>query len=118
MLFRSELNVRPEDFVFNKNRFSVFARGSSGLEPILRAKQIENLLVCGTLTNVCVESTARDAMQLGYKTVIVSDACATRSDAEHLGTLVTFLTSFGDVRTAKETLALLGSGARDIRAAQ
>ena len=35
-----------------------------------------------------------------------------RSDAEHLGTLVTFLTSFGDVRTAKDTLALLGAGAK------
>jgi ureidoacrylate peracid hydrolase len=108
-----ELEIRPEDFVFNKNRFSAFTRGSSGLEPVLRAKQIDSVVVCGTLTNVCCESTARDAMQLGFKTVIVSDACATRSDAEHLGTLVTFLTSFGDVRTAKETLALLGSGRRE-----
>ena len=49
-------------------------------------------------------------MQLGYKTVMVSDACATRSDAEHLGALVTFLTSFGDVCTAEETLGLLGAG--------
>lgn len=114
-----ELEIRPEDFVFNKNRFSAFVRGSSGLEPVLRAKGIDTVIVAGTLTNVCCESTARDAMQLGYKTVLVGDACATRSDAEHLGALVTFLTSFGDVRSAKETLALLGVGARESdRAAQ
>jgi ureidoacrylate peracid hydrolase len=113
-----ELVLRPEDFVFNKNRFSAFARGSSGVEPVLRAKQIDSVVVCGTLTNVCCESTARDAMQLGFKTVLVSDACATRSDAEHVGALVTFLTSFGDVRTVKETLALFGGAARESDAAQ
>ena len=55
------------------------------------------MLITGTLTNVCCESSARDAMMLNFKTVMVSDANAARSDAEHNATLATFYAVFGDV---------------------
>jgi len=110
----SGLEVAAADLVFPKRRFSAFTRGASGLEAFLRQRGIDTLLVAGTMTNVCCESTARDAMQLGFRTVMVSDANAARSDAEHAATLVTFLQSFGDVLTIEEVSALLAGGAADI----
>jgi len=59
------------------------------------------------MTNVCCEASARDAMMDGFKTVMVSDANAARSDAEHVGSLATIVQFFGDVRTTDELLALI-----------
>ena len=67
----------------------------------------DTLLVTGTLTNVCCESTARDAMMRDFKTVMISDANAARSLADHLAGLRTFVQVFGDVRSTKEVVALL-----------
>lgn len=55
------------------------------------------MLITGTVTNVCCESSARDAMMLNFKTIMVSDANAARSDAEHSATLATFHAIFGAV---------------------
>jgi ureidoacrylate peracid hydrolase len=49
------------------------------------------------VTNVCCESSARDAMMLNFKTIMVSDANAAMTDAEHNATLVSIYSSFGDV---------------------
>ena len=69
---------------------------------------MENVLIAGTKTNVCCESTARDAMQLDFRVVLVSDCCAALSDDEHRATLETVIQQFGDVMTAEEVLAALG----------
>jgi ureidoacrylate peracid hydrolase len=63
---------------------------------------------------VCCDSTARDAMMLDFKSVLLSDCCAALSDDEHLASLETFIQQFGDVMTADEALARLGdpAGAR------
>ena len=55
------------------------------------------MLITGTVTNVCCESSARDAMMLNFKTIMVSDGNAARSDAEHNATLAAFYAIFGDV---------------------
>lgn len=65
------------------------------------------MIIVGTLTNVCCESSARDAMMLNYKVVFVSDANAALSDTEHNATLGTILRVFGDVATTDETIARL-----------
>jgi len=104
------LDVKPADFVFPKRRFSAFVRGSSDLEPWLRDRRLDTLLIAGTLTNVCCESTARDAVQLGFRTVMIADANATRDEAGHRATLDIFLQSFGDVRMTDEAIALLEKG--------
>ena len=57
--------------------------GSSSLERLLRSLDIDTVLVAGTNTNVCCEATARDAMMLDFKVVMVSDCCAALSDDEH-----------------------------------
>ena len=91
------LEVRPEDEIVQKRRFSAFVQGSSDLPQRLGTQGYDTVLITGTVTNVCCESSARDAMMLNFKTVMVSDANAARSDAEHNATLATFYAIFGDV---------------------
>lgn len=106
-----DLEIAPGDIVFAKRRYSAFARHGSDIETALIERGTDTVLVAGTMTNFCCDSTARDAMQLGYKTIMVSDANAARSDAEHSAALLTFLTGFGDVRPADEVIAMLERGA-------
>ncbi len=102
-----KLDVREEDLVVNKTRFSAFIQGSSELDSILRDRGVDTLLIAGTLTNVCCESTARDAMMLNYRAVLVSDANAAVTDFEHQASLVNVLQFFGDVYTTEEAIGLL-----------
>lgn len=71
---------------------------------MLRNYGIDTILIAGTKANVCCESSARDAMVLDFKVVMVSDCCAALSDEEHLATLETFTQQFGDVMTWKEVI--------------
>ena len=54
-------------------------------------------MVCGTATNVCCDSTARDGMMLNYEVIMVEDANAAGTDAEHSAALQNFLLLFGDL---------------------
>ncbi|MCC6949803.1 MAG: cysteine hydrolase [Bradyrhizobiaceae bacterium] len=101
----AELDVQRNDLKIEKTRYSAFIQGSSGLDRALRARGIDTVVVVGTLTNVCCESTARDAMMLNYKTIMVSDATATLSDEVHNATLANILGFFGDVRSTDELIA-------------
>jgi ureidoacrylate peracid hydrolase len=107
----SELTVAPDDHTVLKNRYSALIAGSSQLERMLRGMGIDTILVAGTKTNVCCESTARDAMMLDFKTVMVEDCCAALSDDEHRAALENVIQQFGDVMTANETLARLRGNA-------
>jgi ureidoacrylate peracid hydrolase len=112
----SELDVKPEDAQIVKKRFSAFIQGSSDIEAYLRGCGIDTLLIGGTATNICCESSARDAMMLNFKVVMVHDALATYDDTTHNATLATFYTIFGDVQGADEAVASLERG-RDRAAA-
>ncbi len=101
------LEVDPADLHVIKNRYSALIPGASSLERMLRGYGVENVLIGGVKTNVCCESTARDAMMLDFKVVMVSDCLAALSDGEHLATLETFIQQFGDVMTGPEALAAL-----------
>lgn len=103
----AELDVQPQDLRVRKNRYSAFFPGACDLPQLLRSRSIDTVLVAGTMTNVCCEASARDAMMDGFKTIVVSDANAARSDAEHVASLATILQFFGDVRTTSEVIALL-----------
>ena len=102
-----ELLTSQEDVLLLKNRYSAFISGSSGLESMLRNYGIDTILIAGTKTNVCCESTGRDAMMLDFKVVMVSDCCAALSDEEHLATLETFIQQFGDVMTWQDVIKRL-----------
>ena len=102
-----ELVTDPNDLTLVKIRYSAMISGSSSLERVLRNLGIDTLLIAGTKTNVCCESTARDAMMLDFKVVMVEDCMAALSDEEHLATLETFIQQFGDVMTGAEVLQRL-----------
>jgi ureidoacrylate peracid hydrolase len=103
----SGLETDPRDIQIVKNRYSALISGSSSLERVLRSLGIDTVLIAGTKTNVCCESTARDAMMLDFKTVMVSDCCAALSDDEHRSALENIIQQFGDVMTGEETLSAL-----------
>lgn len=109
----ADLDVRPEDTILVKNRFSAFIQGSSDIDRHLRGAGIDTVIIVGTLTNICCESSARDAMMLNYRLVFVSDANAALSDAEHNATLTSLIRVFGDVATTNEVAALLSAKDRD-----
>ena len=102
-----KLDVREGDGRVVKRRFSAFIQGASDIDIVLKDNGIDTLIVTGTATNVCCESTARDAMMLNYRTMMVSDACATLSDSEHAATMGNFYLFFGDVQTTDEVIARL-----------
>lgn len=102
-----ELEVRPGDLRVSKNRYSAFFPGACPLPQLLRERGADTVLVAGTMTNVCCEASARDAMMDGFKTVVISDANAARSDAEHTASLATVIQFFGDVRSTGEAIGLL-----------
>ncbi len=105
----ADLDVRDEDTILVKNRFSAFIQGSSDIDGELRGAGIDTIIIAGTLTNVCCESSARDAMMLNYRVVFVSDANAALSDADHNATLATVIRVFGDVAAANDVIALLSA---------
>jgi len=102
-----DLDVKSEDRIVTKKRFSPFIVGASDLHDILQDMGVENLIVAGTATNMCSESTALDAMMLDYKVVMFEDANAARYDDDHLAGLTSFYQSFGDVKTTEATITML-----------
>lgn len=103
----SELDVLPGDLKVKKNRFGAFVPGSSPLHAILQERGIDTVIITGTATNVCCESTARDAMMMNYKVIFVSDGTATYNDEEHNATLGIMLAMFADVMTTDEVVSRL-----------
>jgi ureidoacrylate peracid hydrolase len=103
----TELVTASTDQTVLKNRYSALIPGSSSLERMLRGMGVDTVLVAGTKTNVCCESTARDAMMLDFKVVLVEDCCAALSDDEHRGALENIIQQFGDVMTSHEVLVRL-----------
>jgi len=99
-----ELSIEKEDLRVTKNRYSALIKGDLGDK--LRERSIDTLLLAGTKTNVCVECTARDAMMLDYKVVLLSDCTAALSDDEQRATLENVIQQFGDVLTSAELLRL------------
>lgn len=72
------------------------------------------LRTSGWSLNTCCEATARDGMMLNFRTVVVSDANAARSDAEHSASLSNLLNMFADVRSTDEMVALLARQAEAV----
>jgi len=101
------MDVQKDDKIITKNRSSALAPDFFLLKDYLLQKKIDTLIITGTLSNVCCESTTRDAMFLNYKTIFVEDANGTRSDEEHNATLINMIQFFADVRNTKDVLRLI-----------
>ncbi len=103
----SALQTDPSDLVIVKNRYSALIPGSSSLERVMRSLGLDTMLIAGTKTNICCESTARDAMMLDFKVAMLSDCCAALSDEEHRAALENIVQQFGNVLTSAEALEML-----------
>ncbi|MFM7571150.1 MAG: isochorismatase family protein [Betaproteobacteria bacterium] len=103
------LELAAGDLQLAKKRYSAFFPGACELPRHLHERDIDTVIIAGTLTNVCCEASARDAMMADYKVVMASDANAARSDAEHLGALVSLAQFFADVRSTDEIITMLTS---------
>ena len=88
--------------VFTKHRYSAFK--DTELNAYLRAQRVENLILAGITSNVCVESTARDAYMMDYHVVFLSDASATYQAEAHEATLANIRRAFGIVAGTDEVI--------------
>lgn len=100
-----ELTPRPGEIVVDKQFYSAFH--GTGFDERLRAAGVDGLVVTGTLTEMCVEDTARHAVHLGHPTVIVRDAVASTDPAGHRAALAGFARNYGWVLTVEAVLSLL-----------
>jgi ureidoacrylate peracid hydrolase len=106
------LDVRPDDLIVEKKRFSAFIQGSSNLAEVLQARKLDTLLITGTVTGVCCESTARDAMMLNFKTIMVTDGNAAVTDEDHNASLASFYLTFGDIMSTDMLIGCLQRNSR------
>ncbi|MCX6826741.1 MAG: cysteine hydrolase [candidate division Zixibacteria bacterium] len=89
----------PNEKIILKHRYSAFY--NTDLETILRCLKIEDLVVAGIMTNICCESTARDAYYRDYRVFFPADATGSINEEMHLATLLNLAFGFAYItRTA------------------
>lgn len=96
------MDVQTADYILDKNRYSSFY--NTNLEVILRGLAVDTLIICGVTTEICVESTIRDAYFRDYKVLVPEDAVAAMDVARHQGTLLTIRYGFGTVTRTAEVI--------------
>jgi ureidoacrylate peracid hydrolase len=104
-----EMDVRDEDVRVAKNRFSAFLPGASDIEEQLNRRGVDTVVITGTLTNVCCESSARDAMMRNFQVIMVPDGNATYNDTLHNASLTSLSIVFADLMTSDEVIQALGA---------
>ena len=98
--FYDGISPRPDERVVIKHRYSAFI--NTDLNTVLKAKGIESVLVTGVATNVCVETTARDAYMYDYYVTMVEDCVAAYDARLHESTLENIRSHFGLVASSEE----------------
>jgi ureidoacrylate peracid hydrolase len=100
--------LTPQTEVITKHKFSCFY--GTRLEPLLRILGARLLIVCGTTTNLCVDSTIRDAYMRDYDVVVVGDAVGGVNPLWHSAALEVWTRYMADVMTVDDLAALMPSG--------
>ena len=100
-----ELAPGPDDLVVDKFGYGSFH--GTELDQCLRTRGIRSLVVAGTVTQICVEETAREAFHHGYRTTVVADAVSSYAPHLHAATLENFALKFGWVAAADAVLTWL-----------
>jgi ureidoacrylate peracid hydrolase len=98
-----EIDQQPGDVIVEKYRYSGFH--GTNLDLVLRGHGIQTVILTGTATNVCVESTARDVYSHDYYLLMVRDCTATTNAADHEHALRIIDTYFGHVVSSDELIA-------------
>jgi isochorismate hydrolase len=100
-----ELRPSKDDLLIEKCRYSAFLH--TPLEENLRARNVENLVIGGVMTNLCCETTARDAFMRDFRVYFLLDGTGTCHDEFHLATLRNLAHGFAYLGTCSEILALI-----------
>ena len=103
-----ELKPRPGESVINKTTIGAFA--STGIDHLLRSLGRDQLYMGGVSTNMCVDTTAREAADRGYAVTLIEDACGTTHEDLHNATITNFQRLFGRVMSTDEALVELETG--------
>jgi ureidoacrylate peracid hydrolase len=98
--FYDGIAPQPSERVVIKHRYSAFI--NTDLNTVLKARGIQSVLVCGVASNVCVETTARDAYMFDYYVTVIDDCSAAYDAKLHLATLENIRRHFGLVASSAE----------------
>jgi nicotinamidase-related amidase len=101
-----ELNKQESDLLITKRQWGAFHGTELDLQ--LRRRGIDTLVLCGISTNIGVETTAREAYQHGYNTIVAIDACSASDAQQHESSAKFIFPRLGRVRKTDEILAMLG----------
>lgn len=99
------LAPRPDEKVVLKHRYSAFY--NTDLETVLRCLRVEDLVVSGVMTNLCCESTARDAYFRDYRVFFLADATGSVTEEMHVASLLNLAFGFAFVTTSEAIVAEL-----------
>jgi nicotinamidase-related amidase len=102
-----EIYPEPGDPIVDKFGYGAFH--NTNLDDLLKARHVESVVVTGTVTQICVEETARESLKRGYRTTIVSDAVSTYAPDQQAAVLKNFAHKFGWVSTTADVIAALKS---------
>jgi isochorismate hydrolase len=103
--FISEISIGPKDTFLAKNRYSAFL--GTDLDANLRTKGIQEVIISGVMTNLCCETTARDAFMRDYRVFFLIDGTATGKGDLHLATLKNLGFGFAYLLTCDELIRML-----------
>jgi len=98
----AEIAPLDDEIVFSKTTGSVF--NSTPIHQVLSSMGIRNLIMCGVMSSGCVESAARDAIDLGYGVVVVADASASWTEDLHRASMRVMNGVFARVQTSEQVL--------------
>lgn len=101
----SEIAPLPNEKVILKHRYSAFY--NTDLETVLRCLKIEDLVISGIMTNMCCESTARDAYYRDYKVFFLANGTGSINEEMHLASLLNLAFGFTFVTTADSVIQRL-----------
>ncbi len=105
--FIPEIKIESKDRILQKKRYSAFFK--TDLEKFLRSKGIQDLIISGVMTNLCCETTARDAFMRDYRVFFLIDGTATGKEDHHLATLKNLGYGFAYLITCDELIKNLKS---------
>ncbi|HEY2032168.1 MAG TPA: isochorismatase family cysteine hydrolase [Rhizomicrobium sp.] len=103
------MDVDARDIVVDKYRYGALSCPAGALAAALKSLNAAMVIITGTLTNCCCESTARELNMAGYKVIVVPDATAAVTDAEHNAALLNLRINFADVRPTDDLLAMIAA---------
>jgi nicotinamidase-related amidase len=105
MTYPTALGKKDTDIEVTKRQWGAFY--GTELELQLRRRGVDTIILCGIATNIGVESTARNAWELGFNLVIAEDACSAADAEQHQGSFTNIFPRIARIRSTEEILAAL-----------